>query len=357
MLDLPIEQKYRRENRMFHSSGWAIAAGVVAVGAAAASSAVSIDSANRAAGAMGSASKSAQRREQDALNRFREAMGQVQAPKWNLARDIKEAGQITDYSMEQLEKIFPGARNQRQLAAQATESYLRGEIPKDVQDQIMRSVAELGGAGFQPSAGMVPQGQAPGGFQAAQGLLSRQLGLTSLNLQMQGQGLAQSWQSIAGSFIESPLQVGQARLGYEEAAADIQMRKAAAEAGIALDISGRTYGRAVDTIGSRLAANQAVASGIQSIGSAAAGGMMGVSGAYGQLAQARGVGGAGGGSTYSTSFAPFGEAASTTQYAQGIRGYGMMGSLQNLSRGQLGQPARAMMMPSGMRALTGAYGS
>jgi hypothetical protein len=210
-------------------------------------------------------------------------MGQVQAPQWNLAQDIKEAGQITDYSMEQLEKIFPGARNQRQLAAQATESYLRGEIPKDVQDQIMRSVAELGGAGFQPSAGMVPQGQAPGGFQAAQGLLSRQLGLTSLNLQMQGQGLAQSWQSIAGSFIESPLQVGQARLGYEEAAADIQMQKAAAEAGIALDLSGRTYGRAVDTIGSRLAANQAVASGIQSTGSALGGALAG----YGQARAAQ----------------------------------------------------------------------
>lgn len=284
MLDLPIEQRYSKQNRMFHSSAFAIAAGVVGVASAAAGAAVSINAANQAARAQGAAAKSAQRREQDALNRFREAMGQVQAPQWDLARDIREAGQITDYSMDQLEKIFPGARNQRQIAAQATESYLRGEIPQDVQDQIMRSVAEVAGAGFRPPSGP----QAPGGFQAAQGLAARQLGLTSLNLQMQGQGLAQSWQSIAGSFIESPLQVGQARLGYEKAAADIQMQKAAGEAGMALDISGRTYGRAVDTIGSRLAANQAVASGIQSVGSATAGALTGVSGAYGQAAMAGG---------------------------------------------------------------------
>jgi hypothetical protein len=258
---------------MFHSAAFAIAAGVVGVAAAGAGAAVNISSANRAAGAMAGASKSAQRREQETLNRFREAMGQVQAPQWNVAKDIQEAGQITDYSMEQLEKIFPGARNQRELASQATQSYLRGEIPQDVQDSIMRSVAELGGAGFS-TAGMAPGG--PSGFQAAQGLLSRQLGLTSLDLQMKGQGLAQSWQSIAGTFIESPLQVGQARLGYEKAAADIQMQKAAAEAGIALDLSGRQYGRAVDTIGSRLAANQAVGTSIQSVGSALSGGISGV---------------------------------------------------------------------------------
>jgi len=345
MLDLPIEQRYRKENRMFHSSAFAIAAGVVGVAAAGAGAAVSISSANRAAGAMGKASKSAQKREQEALNRFREAMGQVQAPQWNLARDIKEAGQITDYSMEQLEKIFPGATNQRQLAAQATESYLRGEIPQDVQDQIMRSVAELGGAGFQPSAGMAPQGQAPGGFQAAQGLLSRQLGLTSLDLQQRGQGLAQSWQSIAGSFIESPLQVGQARLGYEQAAADIQMQKAAAEVGIALDLSGRTYGRAVDTIGSRLAANQAVASGIQSIGSAAAGGI----GGYGQAMQMQQFAQGGLGTMPAASGAG---GYATPRAARQAAPFG--GSISNVQG--MGYVPRAQIAPSAIRATTGAYG-
>ncbi len=336
MLDLPIEQRYRKENRMFHSSGFAIAAGVVAIGAAAGSAAVSMSAADRAAKAQGAAAKKAGKREREALGRFREAMGQVQAPQWNLARDIQEAGQITDYSMAQLEKIFPGATNQRQIAARATESYLRGEIPQDVQDQIMRSVAELAGAGFQPSAGMAPQGQVPGGFQAAQGLLSRQLGLTSLDLQQRGQGLAQSWQSIAGSFIESPLQVGQARLGYEQAAADIQMQKASAEAGMALDISGRTYGRAVDTIGSRLAAQQAIAGGIQSIGSATSGALAGYGKARAaqQLAQGGGtVTGYGG-----QQFEPR-ETSSGAQYYAPISG-----------------TIGARPTASANRALTGAYG-
>jgi hypothetical protein len=345
MLDLPIEQRYRKENRMFHSSAFAIGAAVVGVAAAGASAAVSINASQQAARAQGGASRSAQRREQEALGRFREAMSQVQAPQWNLARDIKEAGQITNYSMAQLEKIFPGAKKQRQIAARATESYLRGEIPQDVQDQIMRSVAELGGAGFQPSAGMAPQGQMPGGFQAAQGLLSRQLGLTSLDLQMQGQGLAQSWQSIAGSFIESPLQVGQARLGYEQAAADIQMAKAAAEAGMAIDLSGRTYGRAVDTIGSRLAASQAVAGGIQSVGGAISGGLAG----YGQAMQMQQMA-QGGLGTMPAASAAGGYA--TPRAARQAAPYA--GSISNVQG--MGYVPRAQAAPSAIRATTGAYG-
>jgi hypothetical protein len=346
MLDLFIEDRYSKRSRpIFHSSAFAIGAAVVGVAAAGAGAAVSIDAANRAARAQGGASRQAQKREQEALERFRSAMSQVQAPKWNLARDIKEAGQITDYSMEQLEKIFPGATNQRQIAAQATESYLRGEIPQDVQDQVMRSVAELGGAGFQPTAGMAPQGQMPGGFQTAQGLLSRQLGLTSLDLQMQGQGLAQNWQSIAGSFIESPLQVGQARLGYEEAAADIQMRKAAAEAGIALDISGRTYGRAVDTIGSRLAANQAVASGIQSVGGAISGGLAG----YGQAKQMQQFAQGGLGAIPAASGAG---GYATPGAARQAAPFG--GSISNVQG--MGYVPRAQIAPSAIRATTGGYG-
>jgi hypothetical protein len=280
MLDLPIEQRYRKENRMFHSSAFAIAAGVVGVAAAGAGAAVSISSSQQAARASGRAGA----RTKEELSRLQSQIAAVPVPRWNLARDIRDAERVTKYNVNQLEQIFPGAKTQREIASQATESYLRGEIPKDVQDQIMRSVAELGGAGFAPTT--TQAGAGPSGFQSAQGLLSRQLGLTSLDMQTMGQNLARGWQSLAGAFIESPLQVGQARLGFEKAAADIELAKL----GMIQEGAIQKYGMSMNTIGANLAANQAVASGIQSVGSAAAGGMMGVSGAYGQLAQAQGTG-------------------------------------------------------------------
>lgn len=258
---------------MFNSSAFVIAGTVISVGAAAAGTAISASAASRAAKAQGAAGKKFTKEQKKAQARLVEQLGQIQAPQWDLARDISEAGQITDYNVDQLEKIFPGAKGQREIAARATESYLKGEIPRDVQDQIMRSVAELGGAGFAPTT-VTPTGvPTPSGFQAPQGLLARQLGLTSLDLQMRGQDLSQRWQAIAGSFIESPLQVGQARLGYEKAAADIQMAKAQAEAGMAIDVARGSYGVAVDTIGSRLAASQALASGIQTTGQALGSGL------------------------------------------------------------------------------------
>lgn len=337
MIELPIEQRYDKRNQMFHSSAFAIAAGVVGVAAAGAGAAVSISSAQQAARAQAGAGKKFTKAQQQAAQRFSEAMSQVQAPQWDLARDIKEAGQITDYNTEQLEKIFPGARNQREIAAQATTSYLRGEIPKDVQDQIMRSVAELGGAGFQPTT-VTPTGvPTPSGFQAPQGLLARQLGLTSLDLQQRGQQLAQSWQTIAGAFIESPLQVGQARLGYEKAAADIQMQKAAAELGVQMDVAKGAYGIAVDTIGSRLAANQAIGTGIQSVGGALAGAIGGVGSAYGQMAAAQNV--TFGGQKYGA--------------VTGFEGQKFIP--QTTSSGGL-YYTREKMTPSASKALTGAYG-
>ena len=283
MIHIPIEQRYDKSRQMFHTGAWIAAGTIISVGAAAAGTYMSTQAANKAAKATGAAGKKMNEQMQQAQQRLSAQLGQIQAPQWNIARDISDAGQVTDYNVNQLEKIFPGAKGQREIAAKATESYLKGEIPKDVQDQIMRSVAELGGAGFAPRQAGVPQA---GGFQSAQGLLSRQLGLTSLDLQMKGQDLSQRWQAIAGSFIESPLQVGQARLGYEKAAADIQMAKAQAEAGMAVNVAQGAYGTAVNTIGSNLAARQALASGIQSTGQALGSGISG----YGLATSAAGVG-------------------------------------------------------------------
>lgn len=329
MIELPIEQRYDKRNKMFHSSAFAIAAGVVGVAAAGAGAAVSISSSQQAAKAQGRAGAMTKKE----LKKLQQQISAIPVPKWDIARDIKDAGQVTDYNLAQLEEIFPGAKTQREIAAKATESYLRGEIPKDVQDQIMRSVAELGGAGFAPTG--VPS---PSGFQAPQGLLARQLGLTSLDLQQRGQDLSQRWQSIAGSFIESPLQVGQARLGYEKAAADIELAKL----GMAQEnVMGR-YGIETQTIGSRLAANQAIGSGIQSVGGALSGAIGGVGAAYGQLAAAQ----------------------SATPAASAMGGYSSLSTAQraapyaaSISNIQgMGYVPRAQATTSASKALTGAYG-
>ena len=196
---------------------------------------------------------------------------------------------------------------------------MRGVVPKDVQEQTQRMLAETGGAGFNfATAG---QGM---GIQAPQANLARSLGLTSLQLQQTGLGLSRDWQTMASAFIQSPLQVGQARLGFEQAAADIGMQKATAmynaRAGLAGEerqMAGRQYGRSVDTIESTLAARQAIASGISDIGQATSGALMGVGGAYGQLAMAQG-GGVGG-------FGSVGQAQQAAPYASGyskIQGMG-----------------------------------
>lgn len=271
--------------------GLAIAAGAIAVGGAVASGVMASQAAGKAAAAQAAAGKKLNKQQQKALQQYTQSLGQVQAPQWDVARDIKDAGQITDYNVQQLEQIFPGARTQREIASRATESMLRGEIPRDVQEQIMRSVAELGGAGFQPT--MAPAGvPAPSGFQAAQGLLSRQLGMTSLELQQLGQQSSQSWQRLAGAFIESPLQVGQARLGFEKAAADIQMRKAEGLFGAQTGVAQSQFDVEQANIANRLAANQANIKMVEGITSATAGALMGMSGAGGAAGAAGGMGGA-----------------------------------------------------------------
>jgi hypothetical protein len=254
------------------SAAFVAAGTIISVGAAAAGTAMSVSAADKAAKAQAAAGKKMDERMGSAQQRLVEQLGQIKEPQWDVARDISDARQITKYNINQLERIFPGAKGQRQIAARATESYLRGEIPKDVQDQIMRSVAETGGAGFAPPQAGVPQA---GGFQGVQGLLSRQLGLTSLGLQQTGMALSQGWQRLAGAFIESPLQVGQARLGFEKAAADIQYNKALAESGMAVDVAKGAYGTATDTIGANLATQQALASGITDTGQALGSGISG----------------------------------------------------------------------------------
>jgi hypothetical protein len=269
---------------MFHSSGFAIAAGVVAVGAAAGSAAISMSAADRAKKGQGVAAAAFKRQQRKATKGLvkgqQEVQGminEVKAPEYNLGAMIGDAGQISDYYRKQLETFQPGAAQQRQQAqgqiGQAMDvisSYLRGDIPQDVKDQITRNVAESAGAGFNPAtAGRT------GGFQAAQGQMARNLGLTSLDIQ--GRGLA-AMPSVQKAKLTS----------------DMFSNIYNAQSGLASQI----YGANKENIAASYAAQQAVGQGVSDIGKATSGALMGVSNAYGQM----GAAGAGG-TTYGSSAA------------------------------------------------------
>jgi hypothetical protein len=299
-LQHPENLLFNKHPMMFHTSGFAIAAGVVAVGAAAGSAAISMSAADRAKKAQGAAAKSFKRQQRKAVKGFEQGQQQVQgmisevkAPEYNLGAMIGDAGQISDYYRQQLETFQPGAAQQRQQAqgqiGQAMDvisQYLKGEVPQDVKDQIMRNVAESAGAGFNPATA----GQA-GGFQAAQGQMARNLGLTSLDIQRQGlaaipsiQGTAMNWQQLARAFTAEPLDVGRLQLGYQTAGAEVGLQKAKmtsdmfsniynAQSGLASQI----YGANKENIAASYAAQQAVGQGVSDIGKATSGALSGYS--------------------------------------------------------------------------------
>lgn len=305
-LQHPEDLLRNRHPQMFHSTALAIGAGVVAVGAAAGSAAISMSAADRAKKAQGAAAGAFKKQQKEAtagLIKGQKKVGKmikgVEAPEYNLGAMIGDAGQISDYYRQQLETFQPGAAQQRQQAqgqiGQAMDvisQYLKGDIPQDVKDQITRNVAESAGAGFNPAtAGRT------GGFQAAQGQMARNLGLTSLQVQGMGlsalpsvQGTAMNWQQLAKSFTAEPLDVGRLQLGYQTAQAEVGLQKAKmtsdmfsniynAQSGLASQI----YGANKENIAASYAAQQAVGQGVSDIGKATSGALMGMSGAAGQM--------------------------------------------------------------------------
>jgi len=243
------------------------------------------------------------------IRRDGKMIGDVSAPQYNLDQEtitrtvgkgknkrtiveqrpsmLGDARKISDYYRQQLETFQPGAAQQRQQAqtqiGQAMDvvsSYLRGDIPQDVKDQITRNVAESAGAGFNPATA----GRA-GGFQAAQGQMARNLGLTSLDIQGRGlaampsvQGTAMNWQQLARAFTAEPLDVGRLQLSYQTAQAEVGLQKARmtsdmfsniynAQSGLASQI----YGANKENIAASYAAQQAVGQGVSDIGKATSG--------------------------------------------------------------------------------------
>jgi hypothetical protein len=337
-----------KHSQMFHTSAFAIGAGVVAVGAAAGAGAISMSAAGRAKKAQGAAAKQFKKQQRKATKglvkgqeQVQGLINQVQAPQYNLGSMIGDASQITDYNLQQgrkiseynrqqLEQFQPGAAQQRQQATtqigQAMDvisNYLRGEIPQDVREQIMRNVAESAGAGFNPAtAGQV------GGFQASQGQLARNLGMTSLDIQGRGlaampavQNTAMNWQNLARAFTADvraaePLDVGRLQLGYQTAGSEIGLQKAKmtgdmfsniynAQSGLASQI----YGANKENAAASYAAQQAVGQGVSDIGQATSGALSGYSNALTQLGAAQsGYGG----------FASMGQAQQAAPYAESI---------------------------------------
>lgn len=133
----------------------------------------------------------------------------VERPSFALEQDLpsftKSAQQATAARLAEIERVMPGATAQRQQAGDIISSWMRGELPKDVQEQTMRSIAEFGGAGFNPATA----GRA-GGFQVAQGMVPRQFGLQAQQLQQQGLNTSMSWQQLADAFAYDPFEAAQA---------------------------------------------------------------------------------------------------------------------------------------------------
>jgi hypothetical protein len=340
---LPDHLGNDKHSMMFHTSGFAIAAGVVAVGAAAGSAAISMSAADRAKKAQGAAAAQFKKQQRKAVKGYEKGqqqvqgmIGEVKAPEYNLGAMIGDAGQISNYYRQQLEAFQPGAAQQRQQATtqigQAMDvisNYLRGDIPQDVKEQITRNVAESAGAGFNPATA----GQA-GGFQAAQGQMARNLGLTSLDIQRQGlaaipsvQGTAQNWQQLARAFTAEPLDVGRLQLGYQTAGAEVGLQKAKmtsdmfsniynAQSGLATQI----YGANKENIASSYAAQQAVGQGVSDIGQATSGALSGMS--YASAAQQ----GLGGGLANYAAMGGYGSPQQAKQTGAAYNPYGNYGS-------------------------------
>jgi len=322
-----------KHSRMFHSSGFAIAAGVVAVGAAAGSAAISMSAADRAKKAQGAAAAAFKKQQGEAVGKYEKGqkkvgkmIKEVKAPQYNLGSMIGDAGQITDYNLQQgrkiseynrqqLEEFLPGATSQRQRQMQlinqamgVLEEGLKGGYGQDLKENIMRDVAQFAGAGFNPATA----GRA-GGFQAAQGLAARQLGGTARDVQMQSltampivSNIAATWNNFAKAFTADvraaePLDVGRLQLGYQTAQAEVGLQKAKmtsdmfsniynAQSGLASQI----YGANKENIASSYAAQQAVGQGVSDIGQATSGALTGMS--YASAAQqglGSGIGGYG----------------------------------------------------------------
>lgn len=409
MLCEPIETRYRKENRMLHSSAFAIAAGVVGVAGAATSAGMGMAAADKAAKGQAAAGRKLEKQTKRATTSYQERLDKatqdfvrtqdelrqqvaqidpnINIPEYNLQNatleGIEAANRVTENTIQQVQNV--SGRDPRKLfnmlagwenrlgdqyvqvqqgmplidQQQAVVSgMIRGELPEVTQQQISRSLAERGGAGFSmQAAGRTPFIQSPqamlaenirqsseermrAGLALAPGVIEQRRGVagTAIGLSEAARGIFGSWMDAAQSFIQPTTQM--MALGLQGRAQDIGIQESnirnrmnqlgmigdigtgifGAQRGYAQDIYGAMTGQAQQgynvqqaNLQAALARDQAAAQGVQGISSAAAGALGGIGSAYGQLAAA-------GGTTYGSMAA----AQQAAPFASGIsRVYGM----------------------------------
>jgi hypothetical protein len=302
-----------KHSMMFHTSGFAIAAGVVAVGAAAGAGAISMSAADRAKKAQGVAAGKFKKQQRKATKGLVQGQQQVQGminevplPQYNLGSMLGGAREISDYYQQQQEEFLPGAKAQREKQLQLTNQAmdilaqrLRGEYGEDVTQGVMRDVAQFAGAGFNiATAGKT------GGFQASQGFGAAQLGQKRIDVQNQAlqfmpqiSNIAATWQDFARAFRAEPLDVGRLQLGYQTAGAEVGLQKAKmtgdmfsnifnAQSGLATQI----YGANKENIASSYASTMAGADTLSNVSKAASSSLGAYSDILGKLNAAKGVG-------------------------------------------------------------------
>lgn len=99
----------------------------------------------------------------------------------SMAQELTRADVATKTAM--LDQFAPDWRQKRDAASAINESLMRGEIPKDVADQLKRSAAYTSVMGG-------------GGAGTQRALTARDLGTTSLQLQQQGMQGAERWTAL-----------------------------------------------------------------------------------------------------------------------------------------------------------------
>ena len=175
--------------------GLMIAAGIGAAAtvAAAGVSAYSASQANKTARQGQKDLKNQTKKTQDLAERLPYETGAVlrsNIPEYNQA-----AGELTAGTLQALEQFQPGAGKQRQQISDSISSLLGGKLTPDM----MQSIAEIGGAGFNPfTAGRA------GGFQTAQALYPK----GSLAALKEGLGMFQSMMGLAPAFLTTSAQAG-----------------------------------------------------------------------------------------------------------------------------------------------------
>lgn len=288
----------------------AIGTTAVALAGTAVSAGMQMSAADRAAKAQGAAGKKAAKAERAAMASREKAIkklgkGQrllekdlaaIQAPVMDIGADIKEAERITGYNLAQLEQIYPGAANQRQLASLAINDMIQGKLPQSVIGETMREAAQRGGAGFNiATAGKGAIAQAP------QYDYARAIGATSYGVMQEGMNQSARWQQVAGQFIQNVPQISGLRYQYGMGAANVGLQKIDTRRQMLSDLYGaqiggaeaqqqmgqRQYARQQEGISANLAAQQATAQGIQDVGQAVGQAGLAGYGAYSQYAAAQ----------------------------------------------------------------------